>query len=149
MKTFVAVLLITIGACWCQKIRFQKKPVFGGNSGDTPAHPPPPPGFEGFESGLAGGNTPVASIQNTQQSSRPSSYKWVYCNGRWRQVTRSTCEAVFIDPTFADHSSHCSFSGSLYGEYDGTSMWLFDPSSPSTLFRYCAHMPSCFCRACN
>eukprot|EP00092_Neocalanus_flemingeri_P007281 GFUD01007863.1.p1 GENE.GFUD01007863.1~~GFUD01007863.1.p1 ORF type:complete len:134 (+),score=25.71 GFUD01007863.1:39-440(+) len=75
----------------------------------------------------------------------PPPFKWVYCGGSWRQVTPTTCPVAFSDPDFSDHQCVCSPSGSLYQTYPGGSMWLW--LSPG--FSFCAHMPRCFCPACN
>eukprot|EP00092_Neocalanus_flemingeri_P018286 GFUD01019791.1.p1 GENE.GFUD01019791.1~~GFUD01019791.1.p1 ORF type:complete len:122 (+),score=22.63 GFUD01019791.1:69-434(+) len=75
----------------------------------------------------------------------PPPFKWVYCGGSWRQVNPHNCPVAFSDPDFSDHQCVCSSSGSLYQTYPGGSMWLW--LSPG--FSYCAHMPKCFCPACN
>ena len=155
MKIIFVGVMVSVGLLQAQK----------------PTPPPLPPGvvglpgFSGSGSGkpisnnrevisFGGGGT--GSLRPTGSGSASdsptlihSSSKWVYCGGQWRQVDRETCQAVFEDPTFADHQSHCSPTGELHQRYTGTSIWLFHPSGSSSFpFQYCAHMPRCFCHAC-
>eukprot|EP00092_Neocalanus_flemingeri_P018285 GFUD01019790.1.p1 GENE.GFUD01019790.1~~GFUD01019790.1.p1 ORF type:complete len:120 (+),score=21.16 GFUD01019790.1:69-428(+) len=99
--------------------------------------PPPPPGAVTASKPACRGRKCLALP--------PPPFKWVYCGGSWRQVTPTTCPVAFSDPDFSDHRCVCSPNGSLYQTYPGGSMWLW--LSPG--FSYCAHMPKCFCPACN
>eukprot|EP00092_Neocalanus_flemingeri_P087599 GFUD01110578.1.p1 GENE.GFUD01110578.1~~GFUD01110578.1.p1 ORF type:complete len:136 (+),score=19.25 GFUD01110578.1:28-408(+) len=106
--------------------------------------PPPPPGAVTASKPACRGRSCLA-IQPAETIQALLLYKWVYCGGRWRKVTRKNCPVAFSDPDFSDHQCVCSPTGSLYQTYPGGYMWLW--LSPG--FSYCAHMPKCFCPACS
>jgi len=126
--------------------------------GSRPQAPPPPPGFQGVSLGGAANPgqqfKPASDTETTSLTVRGT--KWVYCknsyqgNASWKEVTERSCPSVFVDPDFKYHDIFCSPYGGLHKAYGGgTYMWLFDPSDPSTLFKYCGYMPSCFCDDCS
>ena len=124
--------------------------LFGSiHTSRLPNPPPPPPG-----SGIALGNAltqthPDLLSVSLERKSHPSSSKWVHCNQAWRQVTRSSCPIVFLDPTFSEHQVFCSAYGKHSGVYSGTfHFWLYDPATRGGPFQYCFHMPSRFCEDC-
>ena len=56
----------------------------------TPERPPPPPGFDAEGSPTeAAALAPSFGVQATASALQPFRYKWVWCNGRWRQVNIS------------------------------------------------------------
>jgi len=131
-----------------QKINFGRPTNSGSKSNRTPAPPRPPPGF------AADG---TANREDSPQEAAVAGFapefetKWVYCDNNWRQVTVYDCPIAFAnDPDFSAHRSFCSPQGPLSDyPYDGTHMWLFDPSgNPNTLFSFCDNTLPCFCQAC-
>ena len=118
-----------------------------------PNHPSPPPRHSWQnENSLRTAlkhSDPDFLRTSLRRSSRPSSSKWVHCNRAWRQVTRSSCPIVFLDPTFSEHQEFCSAYGKHSGVYSGTfHFWLYDPATRDGPFQYCFHMPSSFCEDC-
>ena len=140
MKTALVVFASVVGVLQAQS---------------DPTPPPPPP--EAFQGSSAAGHRPAGAggvlgvhEGGVQSVSSSSLYKWVYCNGSWRRVTRSTCPAVFVDPDFSELSQFCNYGGSLAGVFPGYAIWLFNPSSSGFYpFTYCRNMPTCFCEACS
>ena len=52
-----------------------------------PERPPPPPGFDAEGSPTeAAALAPSFGVQAPASSLQPFRFKWVWCNGRWRQV---------------------------------------------------------------
>lgn len=122
--------------------------VQGQRRTSEPRPPLPPPGYNADGSAIQEtAAVPCSGKSCSAVPIFPFSYKWVHCNGKWIKVTKKTCPAVFVDPDFSEHQCFCSTAGDLYGYYPGTSIFLFDPPTPP-VFKYCAHMPECFCNAC-
>ena len=141
LQATIMMKIVLIGFACCLGFVHGKRA-----STSTPRPPPPPPG--------AGSNVSKGIVDRESASavSIPifTGFKWVWCNGKWIKVTNKSCPAVFIDPDFSEHQCFCSTLGDLYGSYPGTSIWHFDTGAvpPSSPFKYCAHMPQCFCQAC-
>ena len=132
--------------------------MFGSIQTSRLPNPPPPPPGQGhswrsktsLSTALSRADPDLLRTALTLgRRSQPSTSKWVHCNREWRQVTRSSCPIVFLDPDFSEHQEFCSAYGKHSGVYSGTfHFWLFDPATRGGPFQYCFHMPSSFCEEC-